>query len=101
MGISVDKKLRKLFDYQRFENDEKLNGVIEDVRNNISRRALSDDELELAAGGKELKDEGKIPEAYCRICKKWVPVKMFTGMRYVSSCNHNVDDSQIRYVDNH
>ena len=62
---------------------------------------LNDDELKHASGGKELKDEGKIPEAYCRICNKWVPVKLFSGTRYISSCNHNVDDMHIRYVDNH
>ncbi len=73
MGTGVDKKIRK----------------------------LSDDELESASGGKELKDENRIPEAYCKTCKKWVPVKMFCGVRYISSCNHSVDGSPMRYVDNH
>ena len=51
MGI-FEKKLSKLFDYQKYENEPKLQSVIDGVNNEYSGvRRLSDDELEYAAGG--------------------------------------------------
>lgn len=49
---NTGKKLRQLFDYQKFEKEPKLQGVIDEVNSRKSViRLLTDDELEFAAGG--------------------------------------------------
>ncbi|MBQ7583954.1 MAG: hypothetical protein IJT24_05030 [Lachnospiraceae bacterium] len=48
----VEKKLRKLFDYQKFEKEPELQGVIDGAESEYNGvRKLTDDELEFAAGG--------------------------------------------------
>lgn len=52
MGI-VEKKLRRLFDYQKFEQEPGLKSVIDGVEGKTSGiRKLTEDELELTAGGR-------------------------------------------------
>ena len=49
---NVERKLRKLFDFQKFEKEPELDAVIAGVNGNLSGiRKLTDDELEYAAGG--------------------------------------------------
>ena len=93
MGSSTEKKLRKLFDFQRFEKDEKLQEVIDGTLQNANIRLLSDDELEFAAGGKEMdKDESKT-EGFCVKCGKMMPVAVFTGGRYrCTACKCQIED---------
>ena len=53
----MESLLFNLFDYQRFENNEKLSSLISEtgsrnaVRTGRGFRVLSDEELEMAAGG--------------------------------------------------
>lgn len=57
--MSTTKKLTALFDYQRFERNERLQALIEDTENRCMN-ALSDDDLEwVSAAGEEtdLKDK--------------------------------------------
>ena len=56
--MSTTEKLTALFDYQRFERNERLQALIEDTENRCMN-ALSDDDLEwVSAAGEEtdLKD---------------------------------------------
>ena len=56
--MSTQKRLTALFDYQRFERNERLQALIEDTENRCMN-ALSDDDLEwVSAAGEEtdLKD---------------------------------------------
>lgn len=51
--MSTTKKLTALFDYQRFEHNERLQALIEDTESRCSC-ALSDDDLEwVSAAGEE------------------------------------------------
>ena len=57
--MSIQKQLTALFDYQRFERNERLQALIEDTENRCMN-ALSDDDLEwVSAAGEEtdLKDK--------------------------------------------
>ena len=62
-----DKKLRQLFDYQKFENNSAMNFAIQSARNFINAQTaagateLSSDELDMlnAAGTTPLRDEDK------------------------------------------
>ena len=57
--MSTTKKLTALFDYQRFERNERLQALIEDTENRCMN-VLSDDDLEwVSAAGEEtdLKDK--------------------------------------------
>ena len=57
--MSTQKRLMALFDYQRFERNERLQALIEDTENRCMN-ALSDDDLEwVSAAGEEtdLKDK--------------------------------------------
>ncbi len=57
--MSTTKKLKALFDYQRFERNKRLQALIEDTENRCMN-ALSDDDLEwVSAAGEEtdLKDK--------------------------------------------
>ncbi len=94
MASGIEGKLRSLFDYQRFEGDEKLQGVIDETLNFASSRVLSDDELEFAAGGKEMNDHNDTKtEGYCTNCGKMVPVAVFSGGRYrCTICKSKIED---------
>ena len=46
-----EKLLFKAFDYQRFENSKRLQAVIDASHARTSLHKLSDDDLELVAGG--------------------------------------------------
>lgn len=64
--MSTTKKLKALFDYQRFERNERLQALIEDTENRCMN-ALSDDDLEwVSAAGEETdpkeKEDGKEDE---------------------------------------
>ena len=68
MGI-VEKKLRKLFDYQKFEKEPKLQGVIDGAESGYNGiRKLTEEELEFAAGGVNEGDNSEDMQAYGR-CK--------------------------------
>ena len=45
----MEKKLSKLFDYQRFEGNKELQGVIDTVRAKYQTREVSLDELEMVS----------------------------------------------------
>ncbi|MCR4591013.1 MAG: hypothetical protein K5668_09365 [Lachnospiraceae bacterium] len=61
-------KLRAIFDLQRFEEEPKLQGVINDTLKASKRfKKLSDDELEFAAGGQNTED-GSILGTVDMIC---------------------------------
>ena len=50
----IENKLFRLFDYQRFEKNTALQGVIDEVLDRYAQNqffALSDDSLAMAAGG--------------------------------------------------
>ena len=100
MGSSTEKKLRKLFDFQRFEKDEKLQEVIDGTLQNANIRLLSDEELEFAAGGKEMEKENTKTEGYCASCGKMVPVAVFSGGRYrCTICKSKIEDeTTIHYI---
>ena len=64
--MSTTEKLTALFDYQRFERNERLQALIEDTENRCMN-ALSDDDLEwVSAAGEETdpkeKKDGKEDE---------------------------------------
>ena len=62
MGRNIGENLRDLFDFQKFEGNKKLQGVIDSSLNaTFGGNALSDDMLEFAAGGRETDD--KVTEA--------------------------------------
>lgn len=48
----MEKKLKKLFDYQKFEQNEKLNKLISEAHYSASFIKLSDEDLKQVAGGK-------------------------------------------------
>ena len=48
----MEKKLKQLFDYQKFENNEKLNKLIDEVHSSASFVKLSEEDLKQVAGGK-------------------------------------------------
>ena len=56
----MEKKLRELFDYQRFEPNERLSGLIRETENRYGTE-LSDEELSLvAAAGEALTEKAGI-----------------------------------------
>ena len=59
----MEKKLKKLFDYQRFEKNEKLEKLIRETENRYSAE-LSDDDLSLvnAAGEPSVPTKKPTPE---------------------------------------
>ena len=74
-------KIRSLFDYQRFEQDPELQGIIDGVG-----LLLSDDELEFAAAGMENgASTAKTKELYCNKCKKTTVFRLYSGTRAVCS----------------
>ena len=62
----MEKKLRRLFDVQKFENHDKLSAIIGDVGSRYGR-ALSDDDLELVSAAGEVRTIKTIliPELEC------------------------------------
>ena len=71
MGI-VESGLSRLFDYQKYEKEPKLQSVIDEAENGYSGiRKLTDIELEYAAGGVEItgsddpQANGRCKEAGC------------------------------------
>lgn len=88
MGRNIGENLRDLFDFQKFEGNKKLQGVIDSSLNaTFGGNALSDDMLEFAAGGRETDDkvtEAGVKElrmAYCEFCKKKTPFEIYMGNR--------------------
>ena len=62
----MENRLRKLFDYQRFSGNPKLDAVIQDVegRHHIEGQGmlLSDDDLQNVAGGKAQSKKRRMEE---------------------------------------
>ena len=52
----MENKLRKLFEYQRFENNSRLAKIISETENRYSSE-LSDDDLEFVSAAGELKTD--------------------------------------------
>lgn len=58
----MEKKISKLFDYQRFENNAELAAVISESENRFAQ-ALSDEDLFMVAAAGEIHPEGpKAPD---------------------------------------
>jgi len=58
----LEKALKELFDFQRFENNQELQSVIDEVDARYPGGiilSLADEDLEMAAGGVRLTEEGK------------------------------------------
>ncbi len=60
----MEKRLRALFDFQRFEGNSELQDVIDDVHARYAGRELDLDEMEMvnAAGSPEMQKNNKKPE---------------------------------------
>lgn len=86
---NVGKKLRKIFDYQKFEKEPKLQGVIE---GSTHRQKMSDDELELVAGGVMTGDDSEDPQSYGRCpvahCGNYLKK---TPYGYICTGGHHLD----------
>lgn len=54
----MDKLLKKLFDYQKFEGNQKLQSVIE-LSETYQENALNDEQLSFVFGGKKIEDQAK------------------------------------------
>ena len=57
-GIIMEKKLKMLFDYQRFEQNEKLEKLIQETENRYAKE-LSEEDLSLVSAAGEIKEEQK------------------------------------------
>ena len=59
--MNTEQKLKKLFDFQKFENNSRLEKLIKETEAESSGVELSDDELSLvnAAGVTDIKDKFK------------------------------------------
>ena len=63
--IVIEKKLKKLFDYQRYEKNKDLQHIINDVENRFPEEVMINDyELSFVAGGKNV-DVKKDKEDTC------------------------------------
>lgn len=96
----INTRLKKLFDYQRIENDDKLQNVIDEVNSSGSKvKMLSDDELMMAAGGSEITghipgESDRISESgvvSCKSCGTTLIKKQ--GQKYCMKCHSFVDDN--------
>ncbi len=58
----MEKKLRQMMDYQRFENNPALSKIISDAESRFAAMELSDDDLDFvnAAGGPRRPDKNTI-----------------------------------------
>ena len=54
----MEKKLKKLFDYQRFEQNTKLEKLIQETENRYAKE-LSEEDLSLVSAAGEIKEERK------------------------------------------
>lgn len=59
----MEERLRRLFDYQKFEGNEKLQEVIDGVKSRVEMVPLSDDDLDnvAAAGDIPVRYSGTFP----------------------------------------
>ena len=91
---SINNKLKKLFDFQRIENNEKLQNVIDEVNTSGPKvRMLSDDELMMAAGGSEI-DPIIVSETNTNQCGKCGSTLIKKqGKKYCMKCHAFVDDN--------
>lgn len=58
----LEKALKELFDFQRFEKNQELQSVIDKVESKYPEGivlSLRDEDLEMAAGGLRMTEEGK------------------------------------------
>lgn len=58
---TFEKKLKRLFDYQRFEKEKELDALITETVQESERVLLSDNELSFAFGGKKEEEPKKDP----------------------------------------
>jgi len=87
---NTGRMLKTLFDYQRFEEESSLKGVIDEtISGSKNMRMLSDDELENAAGGANTGDDTVMISDYCPYCsedpetgkKEKRMIELFSGSR--------------------
>lgn len=92
MNERVTADLRKLFDYQRFEQDPKLQTVIDAVADERSVIPLSDDELSFAAAGVNMTVASGEKEAFCPKCKCKRIFRLHSGGRaFCKVCNTEIN----------
>ena len=97
--MSTESKLKSLFDFQRFEQESKLQGVIDEVNSSYSSgNRLDDDALELVAGGEGAvntdTDNTMFREFYCEKCRTIRKFKMLSGGRAICTqpgCGNMID----------
>ena len=95
---NTEKKLRKLFDFQRFEKEPGLQSVIDSVKQGRSGGyKLSDEDLEFAAGG-VANVQGEDPQAYGRCTVAHCGCQLSkTSFGYVCSAGHCLDKNK-KYI---
>lgn len=94
---NTGKKLAKLFDFQKYENEFHLAKVISDTEKAFSGiRAISDDDLDMVAGGAANNNTGNgdDPQAYGR-CKECGGYLSRNGTGYIcKSCGNMYDKNK-------
>ena len=94
---NVGSKIRKLFDYQRFEKEPKLQRVID---SSTGKRKMSDDELEFVAGGVMTGDDPEDPLANGRCPVNHCGCTLTkTGYGYICTSGHHLDENKM-LIDN-
>ncbi len=58
--ITMEKTLKRLFDYQRFANNKRIADMIADTESRYNAAPLSDDMLELVSAAGEADDQSKL-----------------------------------------
>ena len=100
---NTGKKLAKLFDFQKYENESHLAGVISDTEKAFTGiRAMSDDDLDMVAGGaKNNNNIGNSEDAQvngrCKACSGYL-TRTDTGF-ICKSCG-NLYDKNKNYIGN-
>ncbi len=108
MSDQTERKIKRLFDYQRFEQEPGLQKLIDDTKERYSGgRILSDDILEFAAGGvnrpqdggeRQKGDPNRPPEkgdwtkAMCPECgcPRWFERRGHGGRAFCEMCNFEI-----------
>ena len=83
MKDNTEAKLKGLFDYQRFEQEPHLQGMIDGVKAMGRAVPLDDEELTFAAGGiEEVGTGGSNPNYHwCERCKAFRVFRIWSGGR--------------------
>ena len=78
MSGSVEGKIKRLFDFQRFVSEPSLQSVIDDTRTMSDLTKLSEDDLEYVSAGTEIPSEPgeKYIKFHCTNCGKDFDVRL-------------------------